>query len=61
MADEKACQKLLLFLELVWSERHERELTGPTREVFERLLHELVSRHTPDAIVLSGQVAQDSD
>jgi len=61
MADEKACQKLLLLLELVWSERHERELIGPTREVFERLLHELVSRHTPDAIALSGQVAQDSD
>jgi hypothetical protein len=60
MSDEKAPLALVRLLEVVWAERHVEghDLVGPVRDMFERLLNELVARRLPDAVQLSMQVAR---
>jgi hypothetical protein len=59
IAEESSQKALVLLLELVWQERYERDLTGPVRVVFERLLAELVTRQVAGAVRLSEQLVRE--
>ena len=60
MSDKEAPLSLIRLLEVVWAERHveEHDLVEPMRDLFERLLNELVARRLPDAVQLSMRVAR---
>jgi hypothetical protein len=60
MSDDKAPLALIYLLELVWAERHAEghELVGPVRDLFERLLGDLVARRMSEAVQLSMRVSR---